>query len=110
MTVIDFTIQCSIGDTKFRRSLINCILDRCVRDLELGLALGDHPDLFRANHTAVHQENIFKDHPARVFNRTPRRRSDDPEDRLRPEHSAEEMIRRGHKGSRNQNLPIPVER
>lgn len=80
-----------------------------MRFLQLRLALGDGPHLVAALEAGVDQEEVQKEHPARVFQPAPLRAGQHAIDRLGPEETAEQVIRRHHDCAGDEDAPVAVE-
>ena len=67
------------------------------------------PQVFDSLPAGNNQKHVLEDNPRRVFQPPPRTGDDNPEDRLRPVHAANEMVDGHNQRGRNQQGPIAIE-
>ena len=85
------------------------MLDRRVRRLQLGCPDGDFAQLVRALNAGPHQNDVFEDNPARVFQPTPICRQHAVH-RLRPVDAPKIVVGGDDHGGGDENAPIAIER
>ena len=99
--LVDFAFQIA-------RSVVDSLLDAGVERLKPRLPLRHLAHIAQSLLDRDHQEHIFENDPAGVFEPAPRTGGQYPEYGLRQENPAEHMVERHHDRSRNQHAPVSV--
>jgi hypothetical protein len=73
------------------------------------LRFRDFAQISYGGQAAPRQEQVLEQDPAGMFECAPRSRHDDAKYRLRPEHSAKEMVRRDNQCCGDKHAPVAIE-
>ncbi len=101
--------ELGLARAELLRALLDLLLDRLTRLLELGLAEGDLPHLDDALEAGAEEHRVLEEDPARVLEPAPVALRRDPEDGEREVDAAQDVVDGDDDGRREEDLPVAVE-
>ena len=104
---LPFELPVAVGE--LRGALDHALLQSFVQPFALGRPLGDVAHLAHAAPDGDEKEGVLEEDPSRVFEPAPVAHREYAVDRLRPEHSAQEVVGGHDDGGRDEHPPVPVE-